>query len=326
MENGSSITTFLFTAYGDIGFIKNVYFTVTIITYLLIHLVNTIVIIVIVRDRTLHEPMYIFICCLTINCLYGSNAFYPKFLDNLLSDNPSISRTGCLLQIFAIHTYGSFEFSILALMAYDRYVSICNPLLYNNIMKPSKVTRLLCFTYLYPVCIFTVHILLTIRLPICGYLIDKVYCDNWSVVRLSCVDISINSAFGWFVTTVLMVPPLMLILYSYIKIISVSVKASKESRSKAVKTCLPHLITFLNYCIATSFEILHQRFDARALPHDVRVFMSIDFVLLPPLLNPVIYGVKTKKIWESAMKMFNFGKMQTLIENVWGGKINSISQ
>ncbi|XP_039602286.1 olfactory receptor 52K1-like [Polypterus senegalus] len=306
MENNSYITTFLLTGYGDLEYLRNIYFTATLFAYLIIQLVNAIIIFVIVCDRSLHEPMYIFICSLTINGLYGSNAFYMKFMENLLSSNPSISRTGCLLQIFAIHTYGSFEFSILALMAYDRYVSICNPLLYNNIMKPSKVTSLLCFAYLYPICIFTIHICLTVRLPLCGYLIDKVYCDNWSVVKLSCVDISVNNFFGFFVATILMVPPVMLTLYSYVKIVSVSIKASKEARSKAAKTCLPHLITFVNYSVATFFEIIHQRFDARALPHDLRVFMSIDFVLFPPLLNPVIYGIKTKKIRKSAIKMFRF--------------------
>uniref|UniRef100_A0A8C4RWN4 Olfactory receptor n=2 Tax=Erpetoichthys calabaricus TaxID=27687 RepID=A0A8C4RWN4_ERPCA len=305
MENNSYTTNFFFTAYGDLGFMRNIYFIATLIVYLVIHLVNAVILIVIVCDRNLHEPMYIFICSLVINGLYGTNAFYIKFMENLLSRNPSISRTGCLLQVFAMHTYGSFEFSILGLMAYDRYVSICNPLLYNNIMTPSKVTSLLCFAYLYPICIFTIHISLTVRLPLCGYLIDKVYCDNWSVVKLSCTDVSINSVFGFFVTTFLMVPPLMLTLFSYTKIISVSIKASKEARSKTAKTCLPHLVTFINYSVATFFEILHQRFDASALPHDLRGFMSIDFVLLPPLLNPVIYGIKTKQIRKSAIKINN---------------------
>ncbi|MBN3297271.1 O52D1 protein, partial [Amia calva] len=304
MQNTTTVTQFFLTAYGVSGNIRYLYFAVTLVGYLLIIFANTVVITVITCHRKLHEPMYIFICNLALNGLYGSCAFYPQFIGNLLSEQPNISKINCYVQIFSLHTYGSFEFSILALMAYDRYLSICHPLRYNSLMTPLKVTQLLGFVYMYPVCIFTIHLYLTIRLPLCGFIIDKVYCDNWSVVKLSCVDTTLNSRFGIFVIIILMVPSLLVVLFSYVRILDVCLKATKEARAKALETCAPHLVTFINYCIATFFEVTHHRFDVSKMPHVLRVFMSIDFLLFPPLLNPIIYGIKMQEIKKRTLRLF----------------------
>ncbi|XP_041116067.1 olfactory receptor 52D1-like [Polyodon spathula] len=312
MENSSHITTFLFTIYEEIGYLRYLYFTAALLGYLVILFVNIVLITVIIRERSLHEPMYIFVCNLALNGLYGSSAFYPRLMHSLLADTPTISRFGCLLQIFCIHTYGMFEFSILSVMAYDRYVSICNPLRYSSIMSPRKVAGLTAFVYLYPICIFIIHISLTIRLPLCGSVIEKLYCDNWSVVKLSCVDISVNSVFGLCVTVLVMIPQLIVVAYSYIKIITVCLKASKEARGKAVQTCVPHLVTLTNYYIATFFEVLHQRFDTKNLPLVLRIIMSVDFLLLPPLLNPIIYGVKIQAIRKRVIQMFKSSKANSI--------------
>ncbi|MBN3313437.1 O52D1 protein, partial [Atractosteus spatula] len=256
--------------------------------------------------------MYIFICSLAVNGLYGSCAFYPKCLANLLSDTPSISRIACYIQIFCVHSYAGFEYLILSIMGYDRYVSICHPLRYNSIMTPSKVTQLLVFIYMWSLCIFSVLISLTIRLPLCGSVIHKVYCDNWSVVRHSCVDVSVNSGYGLFATTVFLCPSFLLVLYSYVRILLVCKKASKEAQAKALQTCTPHLLTFLNYSLATCFEFVHQRFDLSNIPHVIRVIISIDFLLLPPLLNPIIYGIKLQEVRKRIIKMFHNIKINSL--------------
>ncbi|XP_015196738.2 olfactory receptor 52N4-like [Lepisosteus oculatus] len=212
-----------------------------------------------------------------------------------------------MIQIFCTHTYGAFEYSILALMAYDRYVSICHPLMYNSIMTPLKVTQLLVSVYMYPACIMLIHVVLTVQLPLCGFIIDKVYCDNWSVVRLSCSNVSVNSAFGLFVTVIVMCLPFTVIIYSYVRILAVCLKSTKEARAKALRTCTPHLLSFTNYSLASFFEILQHRFDLGNMPHLVRSMMSINPFLLPPLLNPIIYGAKLQEIRRRTIKMF-FGR------------------
>uniref|UniRef100_W5NLR1 Olfactory receptor n=1 Tax=Lepisosteus oculatus TaxID=7918 RepID=W5NLR1_LEPOC len=310
MQNTSYVTIFFLTAYGTNGNLRYLYFTAALFVFLLILLANIIIITVITRERKLHEPMYIFICNLTLNGVYGSISFYPHCLSNLLSETPSISRAGCLTQVYCLHTYGGFEYTILALMAYDRYVSICHPLMYNSIMTPLRMTKLLVFVYMYPICILLIHLMLTIRLPLCGFIIEKVYCDNWSVVRLSCSDVSVNNIVGLLVTCFLICVPFLVVLYSYVRILAVCLKSSKEARAKALQTCTPHLVSFTNYSIATFFEILQYRFELHNLPHVVRIMMSMDCILLPPLLNPIIYGVKLQEIRKRIIKMF-FGKKST---------------
>nr|XP_006628002.1 PREDICTED: olfactory receptor 52E8-like [Lepisosteus oculatus] len=304
---------FIFTTYEGIGHFRYLYFTATLLGYLLIFFLNIVLISVIIRERKLHEPMYIFICNLSLNGLYGSTAFYPNILTNLLSETPSISRAGCLTQVFFMHTYASFEYSVLALMAYDRYLSICHPLMYNSIMTPSKIIQLLVFVYMYPILIMLIHLILTIRLPLCGFIIEKVYCDNWSVVRLSCSDVSINSAFGLIVISLLICVPFLVVLYSYVRILAVCLKSTKEARAKALQTCTPHLLSFTNYSIAAFFEVIQHRVDLTNVPHILRILASIDCVLLPPVLNPIIYGVKLQEIRRRTMKMF-FGRKGNHVE------------
>ncbi|MBN3313439.1 O51E1 protein, partial [Atractosteus spatula] len=313
MQNTSYMTIFFLTAYDNSGSIRYLYFTATLLAFLSILFANVILITVIIRERKLHEPMYIFICSLSLNGLYGSCAFYPKCMANILSDTPSISRIACYIQIFCIHFYVGFEYLILALMAYDRYVSICHPLRYNSIMTPSKVTQLLVFIYMWSLCIFSVLISLTIRLPLCGSVIQKVYCDNWSVVRHSCVDVSVNSGYGLFATTVFVGSSFLLVSYSYLRILLVCKKASKEAQAKALQTCTPHLLTFMNYSLITCFELVYQRFDVSKIPNVVRVVVSIDFLLLPPLLNPIIYGIKLQEVRKRIIKMFHSIKINSVV-------------
>ncbi|XP_006009813.2 olfactory receptor 52E4-like [Latimeria chalumnae] len=280
------------------------YLVCTLLGYLMILFSNLLLISVIVKERSLHKPMYIFICNLACNGLYGTIAFFPKMMADLLYKVQTISHVGCLLQIYCFHTYAAFELTILTVMAYDRYVSICNPLRYSSIMTQAKICKLLMLVWGYPIAIFTVHFCLTLRLPLCGSIIGKVYCDNWSVVQLSCIDITVNSIFGLFVTTALVIAPLVPIAVSYFKICKVCIRASKEARGKAMQTLVPHMVTLANYVITILFEVLQHRFDMSKLPHIVRILISVQFVIVPPLLNPLVYGLRIQEIKKKIVKVF----------------------
>ncbi|XP_006009816.2 olfactory receptor 52E4-like [Latimeria chalumnae] len=280
------------------------YFVCTFLGYLMILFSNLLLILVIVKERSLHEPMYIFICNLACNGLYGTIAFFPKMMADLLYKVQTISCVGCLFQTFCLHTYAVCELSSLAVMAYDRYVSICNPLRYSSIMTQTKIYKLLVVAWGYPIVIFTINFSLTLRLPLCGSVIGKVYCDNWSLVKLSCVDITLNSIYGLFTTVALVVPPLLLIAVSYFKTSKVCIRASKKDRGKAMQTLVPHMVTLANYVITILFEVLQHRFDMSKLPHIVRVLISVQFLIVPPLLNPLIYGLRIQEIKKKIAKLF----------------------
>ncbi|KAM6955162.1 olfactory receptor 4P4-like [Lycodopsis pacificus] len=136
-------------------------FALTLLCYCVIWLVNLTIIVTIIVDKKLHEPMYIFLCNLCINGLYGTAGFYPKFLKDLLSTTHVISYAGCLLQGFVMYSFACSELSILAVMAYDRYLAICRPLHYHFVMTKRRLSQLICFSWLTPFSLFSISVLLT---------------------------------------------------------------------------------------------------------------------------------------------------------------------
>ncbi|KAM8976906.1 olfactory receptor 52E4-like [Pelodytes ibericus] len=307
----------LILSFGDMTDIKYLYSLLSLISYTCIVVFNAVIISTIMLHNRLHEPMFIFISVLCFNGLYGSSAFLPSLLVHLIYETRMVSYLGCLIQVFCIHTYMGCELTILAVMAFDRYTCICNPLRYNSIMSWKTVYKLVASAWFYSIILFTVHFILTIRLPLCDSLIVKIYCDNWSVVRLSCIDTTVNNIFGLFITVALIVMMPMLILVSYIEILRVCVQSSKDFRAKALQTCTPHLITMINYVADVLFEILIHRFRPTSLPYELRVAMSIQFLVVPPLLNPLIYGLQIREIRNKIAHIFTSKRNTTKPATVW---------
>nr|XP_006008699.2 PREDICTED: olfactory receptor 6N1-like [Latimeria chalumnae] len=199
MENVSYSATFTLTAFGEMDNFKYLYGCCALLGYLIIVFINLTLFVVIVREESLHEPMYIFIGNLALNGLYGSTAFFPKLIADLMSEKQTISQVGCLTQVFFIHTFVVLEFYTLALMAFDRYVAICNPLRYASIMTTSTVFNLIIAVWAIPAGIYVINISLVTRLPLCGSIIEKAYCQLALVLKMSCADASINYSFNNFV-------------------------------------------------------------------------------------------------------------------------------
>nr|XP_006011597.1 PREDICTED: putative gustatory receptor clone PTE03 [Latimeria chalumnae] len=304
MANESLTSTFTITAYGEMDNFKYLYVYFALLGYLIIIFLNVTLFVVIVLEQSLHEPMYIFIGILALNGLYGGMTFFPKLIVDLLSEKQTISHVACLFQVFFIHTFVTFEFSILTVMAYDRYVAICNPLRYADIMNNSTICKLLAAAWGLPTCITAMNVILTMRLTLCGSIIEKPYCQIWSVLKLSCVDASINYDFDNFVTMVLGAIPTVLILISYFFIIKTSVQASKEARGKALQTCTPHLLTLGNFIIGVVFEVSQRHFDTSKFPISFQNFICIEPLIMPSLINPVIYGLRIKEINLKLKKRF----------------------
>ncbi|XP_069828902.1 olfactory receptor 52N1-like [Dendropsophus ebraccatus] len=275
------------------------------LAYLLVIFFNCSVIMNVLLHKALQEPMYIFVAMLCFNGIYGTTAFLPYLMFNLMNNLKTITYSGCLIQVFCLHTYAGCEMTILTVMAYDRYVCICNPLRYNTIMTLANVFRLVTLAWLYTIILVGVHMVLTVRLPLCDTIILKVYCDNWSVVRLSCIDITFNNVYGLFIASSFTAFMPMLIVISYIQILRVCKKSSKDFRAKALQTCMPHLISIANFASNLFFELLVYRFIPENFNYEVRTVMSVQVIVGPPLLNPLIYGLKVKKMREKILQTFH---------------------
>ncbi|XP_040913883.1 olfactory receptor 52D1-like [Toxotes jaculatrix] len=276
-------------------------FSFTLLCYCVILLVNSALIVTITLEEKLHEPMYIFLCNLCINSLYGTAAFYPKFLSDLLSNSHVISYTGCLLQVFVIYSYAATDFSILALMAYDRYVAICRPLEYHSVMTKHRVIWLVCFSRLVSLLCQAIVMIMTSKLELCGSHIEKLYCENWSILKLSCSSITINNIVGFIVIFFYFGHDLFIVC-SYVQLVKSALK-SREGRKKFTQTCLPHLLCLLNVTTALLFDLMYTRYGSASVPQSVKNFMAIQFLILPPLLNPIIYGLKLTQVRNSVLRL-----------------------
>lgn len=256
-------------------------------------------------DTSLHKPMYIFLFSLLVNGLIGSTAVWPNVMANLLTDVNTISYTRCLVQIFFTAIYGVCTNTMLTVMAFDRLVSIFQPLQYHTIMTPQKVRRLLLAADFVPTLCIVGQVCLTSRIPRCKHTLHKILCDNLSVSGLSCgrsVQSHVTNLYAICLIIAFLVLPLLLVLLSYVKIIVFILRASGKARQKTFETCSPHIIVFVNFSSASLFSVLYNRLNPY-LPSEVNVFLSFNYFLIPPLLHPIIYGIKNQEIRHSLSKM-----------------------
>ncbi|XP_047457985.1 olfactory receptor 10T2-like [Mugil cephalus] len=306
MENTTFPFYFNLTLFGNIGHYRFLAFSFCLLLYCFIISANLLMIFVIFRQRTLHEPMYMFIALLCMNSLYGSSGFFPRFLMDLLSDTHLITHTACFTQLYVIYTYACCEITILSIMAYDRYVAVCHPLHYHRKMTRKTVYGLAIFAWVYPTCNLTITVYMVVRLPLCGNNIERVYCATWNIVKLSCVTTSANNIASTLrVMSVPFVPLLGFILFSYMRIVWACWKKSSAVRGKVVQSCLPHIISFVTYCITASIDSALSRQDIKDTNSFLAVILSLEFVVVPPVMNPLVYGLKLPEIKRHVLRILH---------------------
>uniref|UniRef100_A0A671VYU6 Olfactory receptor n=1 Tax=Sparus aurata TaxID=8175 RepID=A0A671VYU6_SPAAU len=271
-------------------------FLLTLLCYCVILLVNISVIVTIIIDKNLHEAMYILLCTFCMNGLYGTAGFYPKFLWDLLSPVHAISYSGCLVQAQVMYSFACADLSILSVMAYDRYVAICRPLEYHSVMSKQRVIVLACLSWLTPFCVMGINVFLTTRLKLCSPFIARLFCVNWIIVKLACFpsETTISSIVA-YIAIVMYVCHGFFIVWSYMYLIKTCVN-SIENRAKFMQTCVPHLTSLLVFLVAISFDVLSMRFGSKDLPQTLQNIVAVEFLVIPPLMNPLIYGFKLTKI------------------------------
>lgn len=268
-------TLFFFnlTMFIMIGNYRYLAFAICLLTYAFIVFSNVVIIWIITQERSLHEPMYIFIAFLSVNSLYGCTGFFPQ-----------------------IYTYATYEVTILSIMAYDRCIAVCQPLHYRRKMTPKTVCVLSGFAWIFPVFNLSVTINMLVRIPLCGNNLYKVYCASWNVVKLSCAPNFINYTAAMIWAVFLTVISAGFILYTYVRIVIACWKKTLDVRGKVVESCLPHLISFVVYLITSFSDTVLSRQNLEEINPFLAVILSLEFVIIPPALNPFIYGLKLPEI------------------------------
>ncbi|XP_062054146.1 olfactory receptor 52H1-like [Lepus europaeus] len=279
------------------------------IPFFIIYLVglagNSILLYLISMEHRLHEPMFFFLAMLAATDLILSNTCVPKTLSIFWLGPQEIAFAGCLTQMFFLHYSFAMDSAILLAMAFDRYVAICFPLQYNMILTRQIVTKITMGIISRSFCIIFPCVFLLKRLPFCRTLIiPHTYCEHIGIARLACADISINIWYGFAVPIMTVTSDLILIGVSYTLILrAVFNLPSQDARQKALSTCGSHVCVILIFYTPAIFSVLAHRFGHN-IPHSFHILFANLYVAIPCALNPIIYGVKTKKICDRIFVLF----------------------
>ncbi|XP_070839516.1 olfactory receptor 52N5-like [Chaetodon trifascialis] len=274
------------------------------ISYIFLMVVNVGITVLIFIDKSLHLPMYLIFCNLSVSDIMGSTNILPRLLVDVLRP-PSerlISYYECVVQAFITQLFGATSHTVLMIMTFDRYVAICNPLRYSAIMTNKMVIKLTVSAWGVAFVLVGILLGLTIRLNRCRTVITNPFCDNASLFKLSCESVFINNVYGLTFTVVLFTASIGSMVLTYTKITLVCLTSkSKSLNSKALKTCGTHLVVYLILLMCGFILIILHRFPQYK---EYRKLSAILLAIVPGSLNTIIYGVQSKEIRKIIWKYF----------------------
>ncbi|KAJ0063373.1 hypothetical protein NL108_002766 [Boleophthalmus pectinirostris] len=280
------------------------------LSYVIILFCNLILILTIILNKCLHQPMYLFLINLPISDLMGSSAFFIQAMRQILMKSQTISYPTCVTQAFFIHIYAAGTMFMLTVMAYDRYIAICWPLRYNVVMTNAHIMKVITLTWLGCLVLIGVLFGLLLRLPRCRSELTQPYCDNPSLLMLVCENTSINNIYGLFSVALTQVIANGMMLFTYLRILIACFRSKRsDTKAKALQTCATHLLVFLLLECLGLFTIISYRL--RAIPLHLRRFIGVSTLIFPPTLNPIIYGLKTKEIRDKIIQFFKNISLRT---------------
>ncbi|XP_077323115.1 olfactory receptor 52A1-like [Lithobates pipiens] len=297
-------TSFILVGIPGLEGVYNWVGAVVCLCYVLALLGNTMLLTVISASSGLHKPMFIFLSLLASNDALLSTSIAPQMLSVFWFQKRHIRFESCLLQMFFLHSFTSFESGLLLGMSFDRYIAICQPLRYGSIMTNAIIVKLVILLLLRALTLFSPCIILIQRFPAFRTnIVPHSYCEHMAIVKLAAADIRINSALGLAVAFAVLGVDLMFILVSYGAIFHAVFRLpSKDARLKTFNTCIPHMCVFLSFHGLALFTFLTHRYGGKRIPPYVHIILADTYLLVPPMLNPIIYGVKTKLIREQVWK------------------------
>ncbi|KAG9462689.1 hypothetical protein GDO78_023309, partial [Eleutherodactylus coqui] len=262
---------------------------------------NFMIITIIKQESHLHKPMYFFLANLSFLEICYTSTITPNSLINLLKESKTISFVGCFTQMFFFVALGSSECVLLTVMAYDRYIAICQPLFYSTRMNPSLCVQLLCISWVVGLLNSLVHTVYTAMLPFCkDHLIRHFFCDIPPLLKLSCRDTYSNELVSTFVGGSVVITGLMLTFVSYINILRVVLRIrSEKGRQKAFSTCGSHLIVVTIFFGTIIVTYMLPGSDSY---NEQKKMLSVMYGVMTPLINPVIYSFRNSDFQKAINK------------------------
>ncbi|XP_044859652.1 olfactory receptor 52K2-like [Mauremys mutica] len=274
--------------------------------YILSLLGNSLLLAVIKSEPSLHEPMYLFLSMLALTDQVVSTTTLPKTLCIFRFRDRAIHTNACLAQMYLLHSLSTMESGFILAMAFDRCAAICNPLRHSAVLTSRAIAKIGLGVVMRGVLLLRPHPFLLQRLPYCRTnVISHTYCEFMALVKLACVDTTVMRAYSLIVAFVTAKLDFILVVLSYILILrTIFKRPSKEARPTSLGTCSSHICVILGFYIPAFFFILIHRFGHSMAPL-VHIIVANIYLLVPPMMNPIIYGVRTKNIHERVLRVFS---------------------
>ncbi|XP_054985339.1 putative olfactory receptor 2B8 [Sorex araneus] len=302
VEKNETSTGFILLGFSDRPHLELILFVVLLILYIFTLLGNTTIITLSYLDPNLHTPMYFFLSNLSFLDMCYITSSVPQFLFNLSGPDKSISYAGCVAQLFVSLGLGCTECMLLAVMAFDRYAAVCRPLHYTVIMHPRLCSLMASASWIFGFANSLVQTVLTFILPLCGRnKIDHFLCEIPALIKIACVDTKFIESELFFASVFILLIPVSLIMFSYGQIVRAILRMkSAAGKRKAFGTCGSHFIVVSLFYGTAIYAYLQ---PSNNYSQDKGKFTSLFYVIIIPMINPVIYTLRNKDVKEAMTKI-----------------------
>ncbi|XP_004415733.1 PREDICTED: olfactory receptor 10T2-like [Odobenus rosmarus divergens] len=303
-QNQSMITEFILIGFSKLGDLQILLFFIFLLVYLTTLMANATIMTVIWLDRTLHTPMYFFLFVLSCSETCYTLVIVPKMLTNLLCTSQTISFSGCAAQLFFFVGLACTNCFLIAVMGYDRYVAICNPLNYTLVVSRATCVQLVLASSCCGFLISVVVNVLVFSVPFCAFnQINHFFCDISPVIKLGCTDTNPKEMVIFFLSILVLLVPFLLIFISYVFIVCTILKiASAEGQRKAFATCASHLTVVIVHYGCASFIYLR---PTSLYSSDKDRLVAVTYTVITPLLNPLVYTLRNKEVKTALSKVLS---------------------
>ncbi|XP_064256950.1 olfactory receptor 14A16-like [Passer domesticus] len=302
MSNSSSISHFLLLALADTRQLQLLHFCLLLGISLAALLGNGLIISAVACGHHLHTPMFFFLLNLALSDLGSICTTVPKAMHNSLWNTTTISYTGCAAQLFLLYFFISAELSLLTIMCYDRYVSICKPLHYGTLLGSRACAYMAAAAWASAFLHAVMHTANTFSLPLChGNVLGQFFCEIPQILKLSCLHSYIRELGLLCVSGCLGLGCFVFIVFSYVQIFRAVLRIpSEQGRHKAFSTCLPHLAVVSLFLSTGIFAYLKP--PSMSSP-SLDLALSVLYSVVPPALNPLIYSLRNQELKDAVRRL-----------------------
>ncbi|XP_067326619.1 olfactory receptor 14C36-like [Anolis sagrei] len=296
-----SVSEFLLLEFSNVRKFQILHFIAFFIFYLVAAAGNLLIIVAVASDHHLHNPMYLFLMNLSIQDVGQISVIIPKSMTNSLMNDRHISYSGCVAQVLFYILFLSSDFFLLTIMAYDRYVAICNPLQYEMVMNTHACFRMVIAVWISSLCYAILHTGGTFTPCFCSNVVNQFFCEIPQLLKLTCSDVYLFETGVVLLGVLVGVGCFVFIVVTYVHIFIAVLKiAVIQRRQKVFSTCIPHLLVFSIFISTGGFSYLRATSGSSS---SFDLVLSMIYSMVPPLMNPVVYAMRNKDIKNALSKI-----------------------